>query len=33
MVEQGTVIVEQWNSHSATVMVEQWNSNAGTVEQ
>ena len=33
MVEQGTVIVEQWNSHGATVMVEQWNSNAGTVEQ
>ena len=33
MVEQGTVTVEQWNSHGATVMVEQWNSNAGTVEQ
>ena len=33
MVEQASVIVEQWNSHGATVMVEQWNSNAGTVEQ
>ena len=42
MVEQGTVIVEQWggtveqswwNSHGGTVMVEQWNSNGGTVEQ